>query len=471
MRRAACVLSLCALALSGAGRAFAQAGAPDAGEENVDDAVARALFEQGLRLFHQHRYSEAHQLFAESIARSPDGAYARSARQMLTRCDERTAPAAPVDPYATTVDPYVAPAEPVDPYASATATEAAPLDPYAASDAAEATTLDPYAPPASATPGASEPAVDERREVRHTAALFGGLFGLHTSFGLIAGLGDEDVSGGELVLMLGSAVAGGAAGYWIGEQPVSRAQLHTAMGGYAWGLGLGLLVTSLADSPPVTDCGDCGTQVTSQDYLWTSAVGATLGLGAGVWLASRDPSENDLALVHSVGGYGLLGGLLLGVAIHPDDERGYALTSALGASAGLATGLWLASRGDVPERRMGYMDLAVAGGAVAPWVFYALAGGDGGDAATLQLTGVASLATGAVGGWLGWYWTRDLGAAPGATSGAAERASAPPGLLQRGTGGSWRLSAVPPRPFVLAPAAADPRPRMGLGIDLVSGAF
>jgi len=44
-------------------------------------------------------------------------------------------------------------------------------------------------------------------------------------------------------------------------------------------------------------------------------------------------------------------------------------------------------------------------------------------------------------------------------------------LLQRGTGGSWRLSAVPPRPFVLAPAAADPRPRMGLGIDLVSGAF
>jgi hypothetical protein len=376
------------------------------------------------------------------------------------------------------LDPYDSPDVPVDPYASEA--DADRDDPYASPSAAsaarvvaESTTLDPNAtldPYATLAPPAGAASDDERRDVRNSAALFGGLFGLTTSFSLVAGLGDGEVGAGATLAVLGGVAAGAGAGYWIGDSRApTRAQLHTAVAGYAWGAGLSLLVTRLADSPGVADCATCGERLTANDYLVTSAIGATLGLGAGLWIATLEPGENELAMVSSVGSYGVLGGFLLGLAVHPRDDRGYALTTLLGASAGLATGLWISSGADVPEGRMGFVDLTVAGGAVTPWVVYALAGGDGSDDSALQLTGVASLAMAAIGGGLGWYWSRDP--EPSSRATGAHAASAPAALLQRGEGGAWRLSAVVPRPLLLAPAPADPRTRVGLGLDLVSGAF
>ena len=475
VRRWLAAVLLVVVALSGPGRARAQADDATA-DEDVNDAVARALFEQGLKLFHQGRWSDARQLFAESIARSPQGSYSRSARQMLARCNERlgivppsgsdaaTPPGEPVDPYAS---PTPDAAAPVDPYATTPEVDA-PVDPY---EGGEGELANPYGDDASTLPvGAPDTSADDRREARRSLAGFGATYGMYTALGLATGLGDGDLGAGGLLLIVSGGVAGGAAGYWIGDSThPSKAQLAAVMSSTTWGASLGLMFAHIADAPESPDC-VCPDDTRAGDYLLTSAVMSTVGLGAGAWLATRNPSRDDVALVNSFGGYGLVGAFMLGVAMDPAEARGYSLNAVFGSGAGLATGLWLADRDDVPAQRIAYVDLGVGAGALAPWLFYGLAGG--GSSGERQVTGVASLGLGALGGWLAWRWTHGVGA-PRATATAAadDLAAAPPALLSRSSRGAWSLAPVAPRPFVLAPAAADPRARVGLGIDVVSGTF
>jgi hypothetical protein len=356
----------------------------------------------------------------------------------------------------------------------------------------EATPANPYADDgdlgADVTPGRDAAPSDESRSVRSSLMFFGGAYGLYTTLGLAAGLGGG-LDGGRMLLVLGGAVAGGAGGYWIGaHKHVDQAQVDTIASSSAWGAGLGLMFAHIADTP---DCLTCEDDQPSGDYLLASALTGTVGLGAGIWLARQDPGADDVALVNSLGGYGLLGSLMLGVAMDPPQGRAYSMNAILGTGAGLAAGLYLAHRTDVPRKRMAYLDLGVGAGALAPWLVYGLAGGSDSGSAR-QWTGVASIGLAVAGGWLTWRWTRDLvapkrvHAAPDAddsndsndsndpndsTLDADDLAAVPPALLQRGARGGWRLAPVAPRPFVLEPAAADPRTRLGLGIDLLAGAF
>ncbi len=474
--------------------------APDPPEETIDDAVARALFEQGLKLFHEGRWADARQLFAESIVRSPKGPYSRSARQMLARCNQRLGLApptgdealgdAPVDPYGGE-EPAPAPVPaPLDPYAEpATAT---PLDPYGGSGdelsrLAPADTLaNPYDDEGGDASlldqaGARDAAADDRRSNRNTLMLFGGLYGLYTGIGIAAGM-DGAGGDGSMLVVLGGAGLGAWGGYWVGEhKQVSKAQTSTVASSTAWGAGLGLMFAHVADSPEPLGCAECPDDQPGGDYMLASAAGAALGLGAGVLLARRDPSGDDVALVSSFGGYGLLEALMLGVTLDPAQGRAYSVNGILGTGAGLATGLWLSTRVDIPKKRMTYVDVGVGVGALTPWVIYALAGGN--ETATdgaRQFTGFASMGLAVGGGWLAWRWTRDMAAPevrvdePGTDRIVPfddELALVPPGIVQRGARGRWRVSAVAPRPILLAPSAGDPQARVGLGIDLFSGAF
>jgi hypothetical protein len=297
--------------------------------EDVDLTVARALFEQGLKLFHQGHYADALQLFRESLARSPGGPYAASAQQMVERCEDklgikRAPPAAePEDPYGADVDP-----EPENPYgddasADTFELEPEPVNPYAALPVG-----------ADTTPGRA-----------------------------------------DRLMLVGS--------------------------GAVWGVGYGILLAAMFDDPTaVPDDQPQG------DYVLTATISGAIGAGVGLWLVGKHPKEGDVALTNSFGGYGLAGGLMLGVLMDPAQDRAYAVNGFLGASIGLGTGLYLAGTHDVSRLRMGYIDLGVGAGAATPWVLFALLGGSSDGA--VQFTGAMSVIGMGVGGYLGWRWTRDL---------------------------------------------------------------
>jgi hypothetical protein len=113
--------------------------------EDIDEVVARALYQQAMALFDQGRYADARQLFFESLARSPDGADAASARQMRARCEQRMGMTAAVAPAAASALPalrgFVAP---VDPYGATLIGVSGPIDPYATSTGAFDGPIDPY---------------------------------------------------------------------------------------------------------------------------------------------------------------------------------------------------------------------------------------------------------------------------------------------------------------------------------------
>jgi hypothetical protein len=442
-------------------------------EESVDDAVARSLFEQGLRLYHAGRWLDARQLFLEAYERSPKGPYAQTARQMVNRCDVKLGrgvtyvdpPAgdAPQDPYTDGGDG--ADPAPLDPYGDAAAAggDGAPVDPYAADDATGVPPED--LEPTGREPGDRDRARRDRRDSRRNLTLFGGLYGAWTGLG-IAGASDGGDTGALLVL--GGAVGGAWLGWSLsGRWDLDGAEVRAVESGPVWGATFGLMFASIADDPARCDgCALGGEDQPASDYWLGATVGSAVGFGAGIWAARQHPSEGDVALTNSFGGYGLLGGLVLGAAMDPAQDRAYAMNGIVGASAGLVTGLWLSRRMDVPRARMGWVDLGVGLGAAGPWIVYGLAGGDGGGG--LQLAGASSLVLGGLGGWIAWKRTADLGApAPRATADPVDdELAAVPGVVQRDRRGRWRLGGLALRP-VASPAGLAP----GWGVDLLGGVW
>src|SRR5688500_13430919 len=163
MVRALAALPLLAVLI--AAPAAAQPGAPAEPADQlepaptVDDTVAAALVERGMALYRARDYRNAKRLFIEAILRSPDGAGAAAAREMIRQCNQRLGIHRPDDGTPTVIrrppappsdqplDPYGAPPpagdQPVDPYAAAPAPTEEPIDPYAAPTADRP--LDPYA--------------------------------------------------------------------------------------------------------------------------------------------------------------------------------------------------------------------------------------------------------------------------------------------------------------------------------------
>jgi hypothetical protein len=400
---------------------------------DVQDEVAKALYEQGMKLYAAGRYEDARGLFLESVQRSPGGAYAERARAMGKQCEAklgwktgafdapapRPAPteAAPIDPYAGsggdgTVEDGP---EPLNPYldeAPSPRTQPQPPSP-------------PPPPPSAAAPptGTTVTTTVERgddasgeldaRSARRNLLVFGGGYGLWLG---IAFFGATEPDDGAILPLMMAGTAAGLGAAWLGTRGrrVTTGQALSVMSGTTWGTTHALFLSHVADDP--TREGDAE-DFRETGYFGWSMVGGLVGLGAGIGYGWKvKPSPGDVAVVNSFGGYGLLGGLLLGGAIDPVQGRAYSLNSFLGSSIGLVAGGLLATEIETSRSRMAMLDLGVSLGALAPWVLVYPAI-DGGDA--VQVTSAVSLATAAVGGYLTWRWTR------GMEGGGARRAAGP----------------------------------------------
>src|SRR5690606_5688342 len=108
---------------------------------------------------------------------------------------------------------------------------------------------------------------------------------------------------------------------------------------------------------------------------------------------------------------------------------------------GLAVGLYAAPRVEVSRKRMLWVDLGAALGAVTPWVLISPALQDSSATGDEQTAGVLSALGLLAGGYAAWRMTAKLGAGAPAT----EPAPALSGLLQHGAGGGWALGVPLPR--------------------------
>jgi hypothetical protein len=172
-------------------------------------------------------------------------------------------------------------------------------------------------------------------------------------------------------------------------------------------------------------------------------VGALLGGLGGlvVGLALRNNrwmTDDDIVVIDSFAGMGLLGSLSLGALMKPAHAEAYSVNAVIGTAGGAVVGGLVAHRHDLSARRMARVDVWAAAGALTPWLIFAAAGGDRDDA---QVAGFFSLA-GLVGGaWIGLRTTRGWDERP--TPGLAD---APPAMIRRDSDGAWSLGAPALRP-------------------------
>jgi hypothetical protein len=396
--------------------------AQDAAARELDEAVAASLVERARLLLDQRAYADARQLAVEALVRSPDGRSAPAARAVLASANRQLGIAEATGDPATTAAPAPHPDGTVDPYA-----------------------VDQPAAPAL------------RRDRPESGRPLLTLYGVGTGAVVGTALGGALSSDDALGLTLG-AVAGGVLGGIVADQVGDRtrpsyARARAIGSGAMWGgAGLGLFADVLdLDGTTATDV----------------AIGASLGaLGGGALgalIASKHaPSTGDVALVDSVAGWGLTGGLTLGVLMQPYEAEGYTLNAALGTAAGAAVGLLAARRRELSSDRMVRVNLWAYASAAAPWVVYALFADHttNDDEQAVGLLSTVGLAGGAL---VGFRVTRHWGA------GSADAASdAPAALLRRGSDGAWAMGGLAVRP-----AASGLGPRLGQGalVDLVGVRF
>jgi hypothetical protein len=509
MTRLARIVGL-ALVVSALGGSPAPARADDGVAREVSAIVAQALFERGLKLFHEGRFAEARALFQESIAELPDGPYAQTSAEMVRRCDEKlaaksappppsTAPApspqpppsatppaatdVPLDPYASPPGPTPAPppapavgdapGPPLDPYGPPTgapvpppapapvaAPEPAPVDPYAGDSLKTSPSLElnpgsglalepPYGDEPPASPRALPPA-DAWPRTRLELTIFGGVLG-----GAMLGMA-ADAAGGSGAIAPGVLVGGaaGLGGAFLATRgrDISQGQAEAIMAGAVWGGLYGGLLTHLADDPSRADRVARGTYETVID------LGGILGLGGGTAYALlARPSASTTMFANSLGGIGLAGGLMLGVAFQPPDDRAYSINALVGATAGLTLGLWGADKVRASRTRMLIVDGAVLGSGLLGLALFE--GGAGSDRGAKQLAGGAGLAAMIAGGVTAWFLTSGMPPDAPETAPRARARGLAPALVAHDDDG-WHLGTPAP---VRVPA--------GYGVSLVGGTF
>ena len=415
--------------------------------DDIDDQVAQALYARGQQLLQRGDAASAKLLFIESLERSPKGTRSSDALRYLRVANKKLGlknlddgrPGAPVDPYGG-------------------ATGEAPIDPY-----------DP------GQGGGDGGDVSQQVDQRTSAAGRRVVMAFSAGAGLIAGLaiaGPEsettndfgettsEVSGGAVLAGLLGAAAGFGTAWWLTDRyPVTNGQSAAIASGATWG------------TIDLAYFGDAVTGVDSDpNDVWKfAAVGSLIGIGGATWYAARfDPSEEQMLFVNSLGAIGTAGGLLVGVGIQPPESEAYSINALVGSVAGLGVGLALSDAVQVSSRRMLFVDLAAAAGAVVPWaLLYPLIKDDDSENDE-QAAGWLSALTLGGGAVTGWLLTRGMDEG-GAAEAQAARDAPPPALVERGAGGSWGLGTLLPRPMhdpALAPISG-----IAVGADLVSGRF
>ncbi len=420
-RLALLVAGLIAVAIAPVARA--QTEGDDAAadpQQQIDDAVAAALFDRGQLLFAQRDYRNAKLMFIESLERSNRGPVADKSRAMLRSTNERLG-VKNLDDGMPSPGKLPTANQPIDPYGGTAGAggQTGPLDPYGDGG--------PGAGASGATGGTDAVPVDP--------------------YGNGGGAGGGEAGSG-------AAERDHPVG-WSRRDARNYSMLSLGAWGALTGGFFGDLVTGVDSS-------------TTGEVVGYGLAGAAIGVGAGYLYGTRAvPSAGDLALVNSLAGAGTLTGLLLGVAIDPVESEAYSLQGMLGGLAGMGAGFYLTTRLEVSPRRMMWVDAGATGGAAVIWAGY-LFFSDSTTNNDEQTAGALSVVALAGGGALTWWLTRHMDdkAPPGELPGELPVAA----LFARDRHGHWGGGLPLPRPME-NPALAPPTGATSLGLDLVGGRF
>jgi hypothetical protein len=261
-------------------------------------------------------------------------------------------------------------------------------------------------------------------------AIYGGILGV-----TIGSFFSHNEAAGAVPMGIGLAAAGAIFAPMIASHVhADEAQVREVGAGALWGGVFGGLVFGTIQG------GDGGT-VSGHTVFVGSAIGATLGGLGGLSLAYNDTyTRGDVALADTFAAVGTVGGLTLGMLMQPAQREAYSLNAAIGAAAGVITGLVVAPKTNTTPRRMiRVAGLAAAGGA---WPFLILAA-DPHSSADQRVTGALST-LGLVGGlWLGFYLTRHVDEGLDVPDHAKPDADdAPPAIVGRSSDGHIGLGGL-----------------------------
>lgn len=391
-------------------------------DEVLNEQIAQSLVQRAQELFDARVFVEAKQLAVEALVKSPKGQAGQQARFLIAETNKALGispgeggekPPAPVVP------PVVEPVKPPE----------VPSQPEQPSSA--------FVTPA-----------------RVHGALYAGLIG--TTIGSF--FSKNTPAGGAIPLGIVTGVVGGLYVPRLTDRlGWNDAQIMTAGAGSTW---LGFMGAFIADA--VKTEGTSARQV-----LVGASIGSTIGLAAGAGLATRDKyTTGDIALIDTLAGIGIAGGLTLGMLMQPAEGEAYSVNAVLGAAGGIVVGLVAApNTNTTPRRMLRVAGLSAAGGA-APFLLYAAIRNPD-SKADERVTGLLSTAGLLAGAYIGLRLTRDMDVGLDVKPGSKKEVEdAPVALVGRHSDGRWALGMIGVQPLSLELA-----PQPGLAMPLVGGAF
>ena len=445
------------LALSAAAHAQpADPYAPAAGGDPVlAEQVAQQLVERAQQLLDAKVYADAKQLAFEAIAQSATGAAAAHARYIIKLVNLQLGlkDDAPPPP----------PEKPVAPPVVTPPTDAPPADgmDHAPIDDPTTRVAPPPAPttvaPVPSRPEEPAPSTDTNRRIATTVhtTLYAGLFG--AMIGSLFSKSNE--AAGAVPVGLAAGIAAGVYGPGLIDRlDWNEAQIRTVGAGTVWGGVIGGFFTDAVTVGPTS----------ARAVLIGATIGATVG-GAGATLLARGHklTRGDVALVDTLAGAGLFGGLVVGMLMQPAKTEAYSVNAVLGTAGGVVVGLIAAPQTNTTPRRM----LRVAGlgalGGALPFLLYA-AIHDKTSQADERITGLLSSGGLVAGLYLGFRLTDGMDEGLDTADGDAGKkpVEAPVAVINRASDGTWDLGA-------LAIAPLDPvlSPQKGLALSVLGARF
>ncbi len=417
------------------------------------EQVAQQLVDRAQQLLDAKVYADAKQLAFEAIAQSAGGPAASHARYIIKLVNAQLGlkDDSPPPPPEKPVAPPLAPTRETPPdhgdHVDATPIE----DPTLA-------TRPVVAPPVAPRPEEPAPVTgDVNRRIATTVhtTLYAGLLG--SMIGSLFSKSNE--AAGAIPVGLAAGIAAGVyVPDLVDKLGWDEAQIRTTGAATVWGGALGGFFADAVTVGPTS-----GRQV-----LTGASIGATVGGVGGVLLArNKSLTRGDVALVDTLAGAGLFGGLVIGMLMQPAKSEAYSINAILGTTGGVVVGLIAAPQTNTTPRRM----LRVAGlgalGGALPFLLYA-AIHDKTTTSDERLTGVLS-AGGIVGGlYLGFRLTEDMDVGLDTHDGdaGAKPPEAPVAVINRASDGTWDVG-------TLALAPLDPRlaPQKGLAVSLLGARF
>jgi hypothetical protein len=389
-------------------------------DEVLNEQIAQSLVQRAQELYDARVFVDAKQLAVEALVKSPKGQAGQQARFLIAEINKALGisgdgdkPPAPVTP------PIVEPVKPPE----------LPSQPEQPSS--------PFVTPS-----------------RVHGALYAGLIG--TTIGSF--FSKDTPAGGAIPLGVVTGVVGGLYVPRLTDRlGWNDAQIMTAGAGSTW---LGFMGAFIADAVK-TD----GTN--ARQVLVGASIGSTVGLAAGAGLATRDNyTTGDIALIDTLAGIGVAGGLTIGMLMQPAEGEAYSVNAVLGAAGGIVVGLVAApNTNTTPRRMLRVAGLSAAGGA-APFLLYA-AIRNRDSKADERVTGLLSTAGLLAGAYIGLRLTRDMDVGLDVKPGTkTEVEDAPVALVGRHSDGRWALGMIG-----VSPLSLELAPQPGLAMPLVGGAF